>query len=139
MKTWLLFGWLFGSAALAPADVLGFYDVVGTGDTGMEYHIVAEVRDLGGALHVRWTYAPGDHSFGHGFISKDNTFIVGFYGRMTGAAEYRRTKNGWAGEWSHDGQRYPERWTRRTGPTAAQQDEAPQGHPAPTAPAGQAL
>ena len=132
----LLFGWLFGSAAVTPADVIGFYDVVGTGDTGMEYRIVAEVRELQGALHVRWSYSPGDHSFGHGFITKDRTFVVGFYGRMTGAAEFERTKTGWAGEWSHDGRRYPERWTRREGPTPAQLNEPT---PAPLAQPGQAL
>ena len=135
MKTILLFGWLFGGATLTPASLVGYYDVVGTGDTGLEYHIVAEVRDVGGALHVRWTYATGDHSFGHGFVTKDNRFIVGFYGAMTGAAEYRRAKDGWAGEWSHDGRRYPERWTRRAGPTPAQLDEQPPDSQQP----GQAL
>lgn len=134
---WLLFGFLFGRAVV-PADVTGFYDVVGTGDTGKIYAIVCEVRELQGALHVRWTYGPGDHSFGHGFIDADNRFVVGFYGRMTGAAVYARTKDGWAGEWSHDGRRYPERWMRRSGPTAAQQDEAPIGQP-PAAQPGQAL
>ena len=124
---WFLFGWLM-SRALVPADVIGWYDVVGTGDTGMEYRIVCEVRDIGGALHVRWTYAANDHSVGHGFL-RDDEFIVGFYGRLTGAAVYRRTKDGWTGEWSHDGMRYPERWTRRSGPTPAQVDEVPVGHP----------
>lgn len=135
MAKLLLFGWLFGGAVTS-ADVVGFYDVVGTGDTGMEYRITCEVRDFDGALHVRWTYAPNDHSFGHGFLSKDDRFIVGFYGRLTGAAEYRRTKDGWVGEWSHDGRRYPERWTRRAGPTPAQQDAPP---PSPLVQPGQAL
>ena len=137
MKHLILFGWLFGRA-LVPGDVTGFYDVTGTGDTGVDYRIVAEVRELQGALHVRWTYAPGDHSFGHGFLDADGRFVVGFYGRMTGAAVYERTKDGWRGEWSHDGRRYPERWTRRSGPTAAQQDEPPVGHP-PAGQPGQAL
>ena len=133
IKTWLLFGWLVGRAAV-PADVIGFYDVIGRGDTGMEYRIVAEVRDIDGALHVRWTYKANDHSFGHGFL-QGKKFIVGFYGRLTWAAVYQRTKDGWKGEWSHDGMAYPERWTRRSGPTPDQID-SPAGHPA--AP-GQAL
>ena len=127
MKTLLLFGWLVG-ASVTPADVIGFYDVVGTGDTGMEYRIVAEVREINGALHVRGTYGPNDHSLGHGFL-QDNKFVVGFYGTLTGAAVYSRTKDGWKGDWSHDGRTYPERWTRRSGPTPAQQDEAPAVNP----------
>lgn len=135
MKTLLLFGWLFGGA-VAPADVIGFYDVVGTGDTGMEYRIVSEVREIRGALHVRWTYAPGDHSYGHGFL-KGKAFIVGFYGQLTGAAIYRRSGDGWKGVWSHDGRIYPERWTKRNGPTPAQLD-IPPPYPA-TAQPGQPL